>query len=65
MLKGYFSIAVCVLASMLAPYTLAQNPTPEQIQMFKSLPADQQQALASKYGALTLPVNVALVAVFA
>ncbi len=50
MLKGYFSIAVCVLASMFAPYTLAQNPTPEQIQMFKSLPADQQQALASKYG---------------
>lgn len=50
MLKGYFSIAVCVLASMLAPYTLAQNPTPEQIQMFKSLPASQQQALASKYG---------------
>nr|WP_319536003.1 SLBB domain-containing protein [uncultured Vibrio sp.] len=50
MLKGCFSIAVCVLASMFAPYTLAQNPTPEQIQMFKSLPADQQQALASKYG---------------
>lgn len=50
MLKGYFSIAVCVLASMFAPYTLAQNPTPEQIQMFKSLPADQQQALASQYG---------------
>ncbi|BDR14777.1 SLBB domain-containing protein [Vibrio sp. STUT-A11] len=50
MLKGYFSIAICVLASMFAPYTLAQNPTPEQIQMFKSLPADQQQALASKYG---------------
>ncbi|MDV6253331.1 SLBB domain-containing protein [Vibrio sp. EA2] len=50
MLKGYFSIAVCLLASMFAPYTLAQNPTPEQLQMFKSLPADQQQALASKYG---------------
>ncbi len=50
MLKGYFSIALCVLASLFAPYTVAQNPTPEQIQMFKSLPADQQQALASKYG---------------
>ncbi|APX07512.1 OtnA protein [Vibrio campbellii] len=50
MLKGYFSIAVCVLASMFAPITVAQNPTPEQIQMFQSLPADQQQALASKYG---------------
>ena len=54
MLKGYFSIAVCVLASMFAPYTLAQNPTPEQLQMFKSLPVEQQQALASKYG-VTLP----------
>lgn len=54
MLKGYFSIAVCVLASMFAPYTLAQNPTPEQLQMFKSLPVEQQQALASKYG-ITLP----------
>ncbi len=50
MLKGYFSIAVCVLAGMFAPYTLAQNPTPEQIQMFQSLPADQQKALASQYG---------------
>ncbi len=50
MLKGYFSIAVCVLAGMFAPYTLAQNPTPEQIQMFKNLPADQQKALASQYG---------------
>ncbi|ANQ15892.1 SLBB domain-containing protein [Vibrio natriegens] len=57
MLKGYFSIAICVLASMFAPYTLAQNPTPEQIQMFKSLPADQQQALASKYG---IPIPSAL-----
>ncbi|EGR3179031.1 OtnA protein, partial [Vibrio parahaemolyticus] len=27
-----------------------QTPTPEQIQMFQNLPADQQQALASKYG---------------
>ncbi|CAM3031907.1 SLBB domain-containing protein [Vibrio mytili] len=54
MLKGYFSIAVCVLASLFAPYTLAQNPTPEQLKMFQSLPAAQQQALASKYG-ITLP----------
>ncbi|MCG9700543.1 SLBB domain-containing protein [Vibrio natriegens] len=54
MLKGYFSIAFCIVASMFAPYTLAQNPTPEQLQMFKSLPVDQQQALASKYG-VTLP----------
>ena len=54
MLKGYFSIAVCVLASLFAPYTLAQNPTPEQLKMFQSLPAEQQQALATKYG-ITLP----------
>ncbi|EHR6001038.1 SLBB domain-containing protein [Vibrio parahaemolyticus] len=50
MLKGYFSIGACVLASLFAPFTNAQTPTPEQIQMFQNLPADQQQALASKYG---------------
>ncbi|HCM1063008.1 TPA: SLBB domain-containing protein [Vibrio parahaemolyticus] len=50
MLKGYFSIGVCILASLFAPLTNAQTPTPEQIQMFQNLPADQQQALASKYG---------------
>ncbi|MFN1601029.1 SLBB domain-containing protein [Vibrio harveyi] len=50
MLKGYFSIGACILASLFAPLTNAQTPTPEQIQMFKNLPADQQQALASKYG---------------
>ncbi|MBM4812163.1 SLBB domain-containing protein [Vibrio parahaemolyticus] len=50
MLKGYFSICACILASLFAPLTNAQTPTPEQIQMFQNLPADQQQALASKYG---------------
>ncbi|MEF1297187.1 SLBB domain-containing protein, partial [Vibrio parahaemolyticus] len=50
MLKGYFSIGACILASLFAPLTSAQTPTPEQIQMFQNLPADQQQALASKYG---------------
>ncbi|EHG1305039.1 OtnA protein [Vibrio parahaemolyticus] len=50
MLKGYFSIGACILASLIAPLTNAQTPTPEQIQMFQNLPADQQQALASKYG---------------
>ena len=54
MLKGYFSIAACVLASIFAPLSHAQTPTPEQMQMFQSLPADQQQALASKYG-ISLP----------
>ncbi|MBM4902265.1 SLBB domain-containing protein [Vibrio parahaemolyticus] len=50
MLKGYFSIGACILASLFAPLTNAQTPTPEQIKMFQNLPADQQQALASKYG---------------
>ncbi|WP_199479654.1 SLBB domain-containing protein [Vibrio harveyi] len=50
MLKGYFSIGACILASLFAPLTNAQTPTPEQIQMFQNLPTDQQQALASKYG---------------
>lgn len=54
MFKGCFSIAACVLVSLLAPFSHAQTPTPEQMQMFQSLPADQQQALASKYG-ITLP----------
>lgn len=50
MLKGYVSIGACILASLFAPFTYAQTPTPEQIQMFQNLPTDQQQALASKYG---------------
>ncbi|CAH1522066.1 Capsule polysaccharide export protein [Vibrio owensii] len=50
MLKGYFSTAACVLVSLLAPFSQAQTPTPEQMQMFQNLPAEQQQALASKYG---------------
>ncbi|MGR5540580.1 SLBB domain-containing protein [Vibrio campbellii] len=58
MLKGTLSIAVCALASLFASHSLAQNPTPEQIQMFKSLPADQQQALASQYG-FSLPSGAA------
>ncbi|MFH4789012.1 SLBB domain-containing protein [Vibrio alginolyticus] len=50
MFKGYFSIAVFILANTFASYSIAQTPTPEQIKMFQNLPADQQQALASKYG---------------
>nr|QOS24311.1 polysialic acid transport protein KpsD [Vibrio parahaemolyticus] len=57
MLKGYFSIGACILASLFAPFTNAQTPTPEQIQMFQNLPADQQQALASKYG-ISIPSGV-------
>ncbi|NOI72295.1 SLBB domain-containing protein [Vibrio owensii] len=54
MFKGYFSIAACLLVSVFSPLSHAQTPTPEQMQMFQSLPADQQQALASKYG-ISLP----------
>ncbi len=50
MFKGYFSIAAFILASTFASYSMAQTPTPEQIKMFQNLPADQQKALASKYG---------------
>ncbi|HHX8454666.1 TPA: SLBB domain-containing protein [Vibrio diabolicus] len=50
MFKGYFSIAAFILASTFASYSMAQTPTPEQMKMFQNLPADQQQALASKYG---------------
>ncbi|MCA2438793.1 MULTISPECIES: SLBB domain-containing protein [Vibrio] len=50
MFKGYFSIAAFILASTSASYSMAQTPTPEQMKMFQNLPADQQKALASKYG---------------
>ncbi|HHF3041897.1 SLBB domain-containing protein [Vibrio diabolicus] len=50
MFKGYFYIAAFILASTFASYSMAQTPTPEQVKMFQNLPADQQQALASKYG---------------
>ncbi|MCG9657437.1 SLBB domain-containing protein [Vibrio mediterranei] len=42
---------------MTAAFTVpvnAQTPTPQQMEMFKSLPASQQQALAAQYG-ITLP----------
>ncbi|HHF2976196.1 TPA: SLBB domain-containing protein [Vibrio diabolicus] len=50
MFKGFLSVAAFILASTFASYSMAQTPTPEQIKMFQNLPADQQQALASKYG---------------
>ncbi|MFH4602995.1 SLBB domain-containing protein [Vibrio diabolicus] len=50
MFKGYFSIATFILASTFASYSMAQTPTPEQVKMFQNLPANQQKALASKYG---------------
>lgn len=49
--KGYYSLAVGVMASLfVSAGHAAPTPTPAQLQMFKNLPADQQQALASQYG---------------
>ncbi|WP_438273330.1 SLBB domain-containing protein [Vibrio vulnificus] len=39
-----------MMLSIGAPLAFGQTPTAQQIEMFKNLPADQQQALASKYG---------------
>ncbi|WJG21749.1 SLBB domain-containing protein [Vibrio furnissii] len=49
--KGYYSLAVGVMASLFfsAAYA-APTPTAAQLQMFRNLPADQQKALASQYG---------------
>ncbi|GAL22064.1 capsular polysaccharide biosynthesis/export periplasmic protein WcbA [Vibrio maritimus] len=44
------------IALLLSSPTLAQTPTPQQMEMFKSLPASQQQALAAQYG-VTLPTS--------
>lgn len=38
------------MLSIGAPLAFGQTPTAQQIEMFKNLPAGQQQALASKYG---------------
>lgn len=49
--KGYYSLAVGVMASLfVSAGHAAPTPTPAQLQMFKNLPAEQQQALASQYG---------------
>ncbi|EOD81604.1 Capsule polysaccharide export protein [Grimontia indica] len=46
-----------VLVSSLLPFAVAaQAPTAAQLEMFKSLPADQQQALAKQYG-ISLPTG--------
>ncbi|MGR5094943.1 SLBB domain-containing protein [Vibrio maritimus] len=44
------------IALLFSSSTLAQTPTPQQMEMFKSLPASQQQALAAQYG-VTLPTS--------
>lgn len=50
MLKGYFPLFFLPLIVLFSLSVKAQSPTPEQIKMFQSLPEEQQQALASKYG---------------
>ncbi len=50
MTQGYILRTLSLVACLSLPVAMAQTPTPEQIQMFKNLPAAQQQALASKYG---------------
>src|SRR5262245_45652359 len=38
--------AVCLLSGMLpAPHAAAQTPSPDQIEMFRNLPPEQQQAI--------------------
>lgn len=54
MLKGYLSLAIALLVGLFASLSYAGAPTAEQIQIFQNLPADQQQALATKYG-FTIP----------
>lgn len=50
-------LATLQAVAMVATSAHAMNPTPEQLQMFQSLPPEQQQALASKYG-ITLPTGL-------
>lgn len=52
-LKQWLIASVCMTAAFTVPVN-AQTPTPQQMEMFKSLPASQQQALAAQYG-ITLP----------
>ena len=53
--KGYYSLAVGVMASLFfSAAHAAPTPTAAQLQMFQNLPADQQRALASQYG-VSLP----------
>ncbi|EJE8558203.1 OtnA protein [Vibrio vulnificus] len=50
MYKRFYTLAFGMMLSIGAPLAFGQTPTAQQIEMFKNLPADQQQALASKYG---------------
>ncbi|RZQ38840.1 OtnA protein [Vibrio vulnificus] len=50
MYKRFYTLAFSMMLSIGVPLAFGQTPTAQQIEMFKNLPADQQQALASKYG---------------
>ncbi|HAT8499790.1 OtnA protein [Vibrio vulnificus] len=50
MYKRFYTLAFGMMLSIGASLAFGQTPTAQQIEMFKNLPADQQQALASKYG---------------
>ncbi|EJB5271462.1 SLBB domain-containing protein [Vibrio vulnificus] len=50
MYKRFYTLAFGMMLSIGAPLAFGQTPTAQQIEMFKNLPAGQQQALASKYG---------------
>lgn len=47
---SYLVLAMSVLAILLPSALAAQTPTPEQIEMFRNLPPDQQQAILQALG---------------
>ncbi|MDD1796044.1 SLBB domain-containing protein [Enterovibrio sp. ZSDZ42] len=49
-------VSAALVASLFSSAVLAQAPTAAQMQMFQSLPADQQQALAKQYG-ISMPTG--------
>ncbi|WP_017007217.1 SLBB domain-containing protein, partial [Enterovibrio norvegicus] len=51
-------LGALLVSSFVSLTASAQTPTAAQLQMFKSLPADQQQALAKQYG-VSLPSGAA------
>ncbi|NVD05413.1 OtnA protein [Vibrio sp. JPW-9-11-11] len=53
---------LCSLILFSVPLVFAQTPTPEQLQMFKNLPAEQQQALMKQYGVALPPSEGQVVA---
>lgn len=45
LLPRLVAVVACAFFGPLLPAALAQTPTPDQIEMFRNLPADQQQAI--------------------